>query len=169
MCNYLVCNFKQADTLSRKKLSGNHPHSIYMYPEQPHPSSTHCRNEKKNWCNGNWPNEEKKRKNSTPGTRTWDLWNSRQGPYNCTTMYMISGHHSNMLSSISPNQRGRSKFYKYKVIFHTLTSPYKNFPLKWSVAPDTFSCFFFQASHTPSRQKLSGNQPITVCIQSCSA
>ena len=43
---YLVCN-KRADTLSKKKMSGSHPHSIYIYPEQPHSSSTHCKNKKK--------------------------------------------------------------------------------------------------------------------------
>ena len=56
---------------------------------------------------------------------------------NCTTMYMVSGHHSNTFSLISPNQRHQSKFYKV-INFSHPTCSYKNFPLNWSVVPGTF-------------------------------
>ena len=75
---------------------------------------------------------KKEEKYFAPRIQTWDLWNSRWGPYNCTTMYMVSGHHSNTFSSVSPNQKRQSKFYKY---FSHSTCSYKNFPLMWSIAP----------------------------------
>ena len=48
------------------------------------------------------------------------------GPYNCTTMHMVSGHHGKTFSSISHNQRGQSK---YEVIYfsHSIHAHIKNF------------------------------------------
>ena len=108
--------------LSRKNnLSGNHLCSIYIYPEQPHPSSTHSKKILKN--DDNWPNEEKEGKKFHPGfePRTSGTPGEELDPYNCTIMHMVSGHHRNMFSSISPNQRHQSNSTNTKLLnFHTL-------------------------------------------------
>ena len=82
---------KQANTLSRKKIVRKSPHSICMYPlEKPHPSSTHCK--KVSVIIGLM---RKKIEKILPGIWTWDQVRSLQ-------LYMVSGHHSNTFSSISP-------------------------------------------------------------------
>ena len=50
----------------------------------------------------------------------------------CTYVHMVSGY---TFSSISPNQRCQSKFYKYKtIIFSHCACTHKQFPLRrWSV------------------------------------
>ena len=86
-----------------------------------------------------------KRRKNPPGIWTRDLWNSRRDPYNCTTMYMVSGHHSNTFSSISPNQRRQSKFPTAKslVLIHS-ACVYKNYVPKYSQPPVNYFSYFFQ-------------------------
>ena len=120
----------------------NHPHSIYIYPEQPHPSSTHCKNKEKLvsvMVIGLMRKKGEKILDSNLGPL-----NSRQGPYNYTTMYMVSGHHSNMFSLISPYQRRQSKSpgVKSLVLIHS-ACPYKNYAPKYSQPPPSVNYFSY--------------------------
>ena len=143
-CSFI---FKWADTLSRKKkkLSGITP-IVYTYTQKSYsqaPLTVKIKNKIISVMIIGLM-RLKNRKKIPPGIWIWDLWNSRQGPYNRTTMYMVSGHHSNTSSLISPNQRCQSKFYRCKVInFSHSTCSYKDFPLKWSIIPHAFYLFFF--------------------------
>ena len=153
---------KRADTLSRKNCPEITP-MVYTYTRNSHTQTPPTVKIKINWCNDNWPNEEKK--NSTRDSNQGPL-DSRRDPYNCTTMYMVSGHHSNTFSSISPNQRRQSKICSVKclVLIHSVCRK-KIMSFK---PPVNYSLYFFfclvcnEWANTLSRgKKLSGNQPIT--------
>ena len=85
---------------------------------------------------------KKRRKNSTQDLNQGPL--ELQVRYNCTTMYTVSGYHSNTISSISPNQRRQSKFPRVKslVLIHS-TCPYKNYVPKYSQTPHEL--FFYHS------------------------